>query len=458
VAYLMLSKPEESVRLEGEALTIWQQIGQKRGLALSLNELASAQASLGKNKDAQANYQKALDIRRDIGDKRGVGDTLIDMGGFYEDSGDHDQALKMFKEALQLEQELGNEGLQAICLNNIGTVYANRGQFEDSVTYYQQALQLREKSKVPQDIVEAVHNLGDVSAQMGQYDKAIAYYLRALDLRRGMDDRRGAAIESYSLGGLFDYQGRYGAAIKSRQEALNTFRDIKDKTFWMAKVIAGYGQALILAGQSEEAKSSLEEALTLSRELKNDGMAAEVLGFQGNAAFFAGDLKAAHSLYSQALEAATRSKEPDTILIAKANLAKLAVKEKRSQEAIAMLKQLIRQADELGEKYISVESSTLLAEALIQTHDVTHALQELEQALSLADKDGMQPLSARIHFLLGTIKQASGNSNEAHDDFAETVRLLDTMKKDPGAEKLLQRADLGAMYDEAARASQTASK
>ena len=169
---------------------------------------------------------------------------------------------------------------------------------------------------------------------MGQYDQAIAYYLRALDLRRSMADPRGAAIESYSLGKLFDYQGRFGAAVNSKQDALKALRDIKDKTFWMAKMLGGSAQALILAGRGDEAQSYLDEALSLSRELKNDGMIAEIMGIQGDASFYRGDFKAAHASYEQALPAAIRSKEPDTILIAKANLAKVAVEEKHGRERL----------------------------------------------------------------------------------------------------------------------------
>ena len=456
VAYGMLSKPEESLRNEEQALAVWRRIGQKRGLALSLNQMASIQALLGKPKEALANYQESLNLRREIGDKRGVGDTLIDLGGFYDDRGDHDQALKMYKEALQIERDLGNESLQAIALNNIGTVYSEKGQFEDSLTYYQQALQLREKSKVPQDIVEAVHNLGETSAEMGQYDQAISYYLRALDLRRSMDDRRGAAIESYSLGTLFEYQGRFGAAINSKQEALKTFRDIKDRTAWMAKMLGGAAEALILAGRGDEAKNSLDEALSLARELKNDGMMAEALGFQGDAFFYSGDFKSAQASYAQALQAATRSKEPDTILLAKANLARVQVQEKHTGEAISALRQLVQQANDLGLKYTSVECSVLMGEAMVQNRDYSHARQELERALQLADKLGMQPLSARAHYLLATIALNSGNRDEARDNSREALRLLDQMKKDPGAEKLLQRADFKAIYDESTRGSQAA--
>jgi eukaryotic-like serine/threonine-protein kinase len=458
VAYGMLSKPEEDLRNEEQALTIWRAIGQKRGLALSLNETASAQASLGKPQDALANYQEALRLRREIGDKRGLGDTLIDLGGFYDDRGDHDQALKMYKEALQLERDLGNESLQAVCLNNIGGVYSDKGQYEDALTYFQQALQLREKSKVPQDIVEAVHNLGYTLGEMGQYDQAISYYLRALDLRRSMDDARGAAIESYSLGTLFSYQGRFGAAINSRQEALKTFVDIKEQGPWMPRAQGGYAEALILAGRADEAKSYLDKALSLARESKNESVLGETLGFQGDMLFYAGDLKSARSSYEQALQSATRSKEPDTILQAKSNLAKIEVREKRSQQAIASLRSLIQKADELGLKYTSIESSIFMADAMMQTRDYARARQQLEPASLLADKLGMQPLSTRAHYLLAELAQNSGNSSDAADNCREALRLLDVMQKDPGAEKLLQRADFKAINDECTSKTQSTQK
>ena len=454
VAYRMLSKPEESLRNEEQALPIWRRIGQKRGLAFSVNEMARDKALLGKTKDALGNFQEALQIRRDIGDKRGLGDTLLDMGNLYNDGGDHNRALKMYKEALQLERDIGNESLVAVCLNNIGTAYSQLGQNEDALTYFQQALQLREKSKVPQDIVEAVHNLGETSTDMGQYEQAISYYMRALDLRRSMDDARGAAIESYSLGTLFDYQGRFGAAVNAKETALKSFRDLKDRTFWMAEMLGGYGEALVLAGRGNEAKSYLDEALKLSRELKNDGMVAQTLDFQGDASFYRGDFKAARSLYEQALQAATRSKEPDKVLIAKTDLAKVDAQDGRGKAAIDSLRLLADQAESLGLKYIAVECSTLLAEAMIQDHDYARARQELERALLRSDKLGVKPLSAKVRFLLATTARQSSQTSEAQDNYRGAIQLLDAMGKEQGAEKILQRSDFKTMYDEAKRGPQ----
>ncbi len=455
VAYRMLNRPQDSLRNDQDALAIWRSIGQKRGIATSLNEIAKVEVLLGNTKEALGNFQEALQIRRDIGDTRGLGDTLIDLGNFHDDRGDHDQALTMYKESLQIERDIGNERLQAACLNNIAGVYFAKGEYEDARTYYQQALQLREKSKAPEDIVETIHNLAETSVKMGEYDQAFSQYMRALDLRRTMNDTRGAAIESYTLGMLLDYQGRFGAAVNSKQTALNTFQELKDKTYWMAEIQGGYAQALILAGRGDESKTYLDDALNLARELKNEGMVSQTLCFQGNAAYYRGDTKASQALYQQALQAANLSKEPEKILLAKINLAKVAIQEGQAQQAIATLRPLLQQAESLGLKYTQVESSVAMAEAMIKIKDSTHARQELEKALLQADKLGLKSLSAQAHYLLAGIFQASGDQVEAKQHYQEVHQLIDTMKSDPGADKILQRSDFKTMYAEATRGSQS---
>jgi tetratricopeptide (TPR) repeat protein len=82
--------------------------------------------------------------------------------------------------------------------------------------------------------------------------------------------------------------------------------------------------------------------------MKNDGMVSQTLAFQGDAAYYRGDSKSARAFYEQALEAATRSKEPDRVLLAKVDLARVALQEGQVQQAITAFRQLMQQADELG--------------------------------------------------------------------------------------------------------------
>lgn len=448
-AYEILNKPEEALGNYQQALEIRRRIHDQRGIAKSLDKMARVEAQLGKTKPAATHFEEALQLNRDIGDKRGLGDVLIDLGNFYEDSGDHERSLKLFKESLQVQRDIGNEGMQAICLNNIGSVYFSRSEYQDALTYFQQALQLREKAKVPQDIVESVHNVAETSVRMGQYDQGVSQYMRALELRRSIDDPRGGAIEAYSMGTLFDYQGRFGAAVNSKQDALKTFRDLKDRTFWMAEILGGYGEALTLAGRGEESKQYLIEALNLSHEIKNDGLIAQTLDFQGDVAFYHGDVTSARQFYEHALQAAAHSKEPDKVLVVKSDLAKAELEGGHAAAAITSFRSLGKQAEDQGFASVAVESSVYLADAMLRNHDSLHAHQELERALLQADKLGLKPLSAKAHYLLGTELRTSGNQAEAQQHYRSAVQLLDAMRKEAGAEKILQRSDFKTIYDDA---------
>jgi serine/threonine protein kinase/tetratricopeptide (TPR) repeat protein len=446
-AYALLNKSEEALSNYDHALGIRRRIGEKRGIAKSLNRMAGVEASLGRNKVALAHFEEALQVSREIGDKRGQGDILLDLGNFYDDSGDHERSLKLFKESLRIERDIGNESLQAICLNNIGSVYFSKGEYQDALTYFQQALQLREKSNVPQDIVESVHNVAETSVRMGQYDQAVSQYMRALKLRRSVDDARGAAIESYSIGTLFEYQGRFGAAINSKQEALKTFRDLKERSFWMAEILGGYAESLTLAGRGQESKQYLDEALSLSRELKNDGLVAQTLVFEGDVSYYRGEANSALPLYAQAVLAAAHSKEPEKVLIAKIGLAKAEIEAGRAAAAVTSLRPLARQAEDQGFAYMAVECSVYMADGMLRSHDSLHARQELERALLQAEKLGLKPLMVKAHYLLGTALRSSGQQDEAKQHYREAVQLLDGMRNDPGADRILQRSDFKTMHE-----------
>jgi tetratricopeptide (TPR) repeat protein len=458
IAYRLMNKPGEALRNYQEALAIERRIGFKRGVAASLNEMGIVYSLLGKPDAALASFKEAIQVRKEIGAKKEAGDALIDLGNFYEDRGQHDQALKMFMESLQIQRDAGDETYQALCLNNIGIVYLTNGQYDDALTYFQQALQLREKLKVPGEIVETIYNLGETNAKLGQYDQALSHYLRALDLYRSASDKRGAAIDSYSMGSLFGHQGRYGPAVNSEAEAVKTFRELQDRSPTMAEILSGYGGALAEAGRAEEAQKTLDEALSLARELKSQPVISLALNFQGDAAFYRGDFKSARNLYGQALQASAGTKDRGKVLESKIGLAIVAIKEGHSREAISSLHSLGQEADSLGSKYLSLECTVALAEALINGKEYSHAQQELQTALTKSEKLGSRYLTLRIHYLLATALRLAGNGTEATGHYRDALRLLDEIRKEAGAEKVIERADLKPIYAESSRWSQDAKR
>ena len=445
-AYSLLNKPDDALQNYKQALEIRRRLGQKKGIADGLNMIAQTYDGLGKSELALRNYNDALQIYRDVGDQQDIGNVLVNLGQYYDDRGKYDEALKLFKEALQIQRDLHNQNNEALCLNNIGNTYLFKSDYDDARLYFEQALQLREKINVPSDIATTLHNLAEVSTKSGQYDQALSQYMRALELYRNAGDKHGTAVEAYSMGTIFQYQGRYGSAEASKKQALQDFREVKENSFWMGEALSGYGDALSQTGRFDEGSKTLADALVFSRQLKNDALVAQALNWQGDNFFYRGDRKSAKSLYEQAVQTASKTTDRNLLLVSKLNSAKITVEEGEPKRAVAALKGVSNEADSLGLKYLSIESSVYEGQARAQLKDYSRAQQQLERAILQSEKLGIRPLLLKAHFYLGKIFAEKGSTAEAKRHYQQALGLLNDMRKDPDAAKIMERADFKAIY------------
>ncbi|MFZ0801039.1 MAG: tetratricopeptide repeat protein [Terriglobales bacterium] len=446
IAYSDLTKWDDALRSFQDSLAIKRRLGLKKGIADSLESIAQTEEPLGKPDQALKDYNSALDSYRELGDKADSARVLTDMADFYNNHSQYDKALGLYKESLQIQVDLGNVSDQGLVLNSIGNTYLLMAHYDDARTYFEQALQLREKLKVPGDIADTVHNLAETSTKLGQYDQALQQYLRALDLRRSVGDTRSAALESAGMGTLFGYQGRYGAALSSEEDALQAFRQTKESGFWLAEVLGAHGNALAQVGRSEDAQKSFAEALTVSRGLNNQAQEAEVLGYEADNFFYRADYKSATPLYEQALQAASRTTDARLVLLAKINLAKLAVQQGHTSAAVGQLRTLSQQADTLGLKYLSVQCSLLLGEALTSQKQYAPAQRELEGAVTRSERIGLRALNAQSHFLLGRVLELSGHAADASPHYAQALQIAQSIKEEAKADSIVNRSDLAPIF------------
>jgi eukaryotic-like serine/threonine-protein kinase len=453
VAYKLLGRSEEALRNYQQSMDINTRLGKKRGVAANLSEISQVQARMGKPDLALASLNKALSLQREIGAKKEAGDTLIDLGQLYEDRDQHDQALDNFKQALQIERDSGDEHYQALCLNNIGNADFAKGEYADALTYFEQALDLRQKLNNPAEIAETLSNVGEAMAKTGQYDKAIEDHLRALDLERKAGDKRGAASDSASLGVLFGYQGRLGAAVKSTAEAVRSFHELQDRSFWMAQALTAYADALIQAGQFTEAAPVIKEGGDLARELKSNSTLAAVTDLEGDRAFYQGDTKAALTSYQRALDIARHAKSREDGIRAQFNLARLQMQEGDTGRAMVALHDLAQQANVAGLKYLSLESSVLAAQGSLRQKKYSDVERDARRVLAQSEPQLLRLPLAAAHDLLGNALRSEANPSEAAGHFRYAVGTLDEIKKDPGAEKVFERADLKLLYADVSQAA-----
>jgi tetratricopeptide (TPR) repeat protein/predicted Ser/Thr protein kinase len=450
-AYHYLNKLDEALRNYQQALDIKRRLGDKGGVAQTLTLMAETEQPAGKLEAALKDFQEALRLRRELGDKLNVARILQDLGNFYENIGKYDEALSVSKEALPIVREAGDRRNEAGCVNNIGWIYLDKGDYDNAMIYFQQALQLEEKVGSPGDTANTLYNIGETYARTGQYGHGVDYYLKALSLWRKAGDKSGVAYASYGLGTVFSYQGRYGAALNAEQDALNSWLETKDQGYWLPQIQASYGNALTLLGQPDKAQQNLDKAMGTARGLKNESLMARILNFQGDRQFYAGDYTSARRSFEQARQMAAHAKDREQILVSRTNLAKTAVKQGNYRQAMTELKAVAAEADKAGLKYLSVESSLYLGEALIATKDYPQARQEVEGDIRTSEQLGLQSLLARGHYLLGEALRRSGNASEASSHYAQAHRIIDDIRQEAHSDDVLKVGDLHKIYEESAR-------
>jgi eukaryotic-like serine/threonine-protein kinase len=450
ISYRLLNKPEEALRNYQDSITVNEKIGQKRGVAAALNEMGVVQRTTGKPDAAIASYTKALALLREIGMKGETADTLTNLGAVYQDLGKFDQALDVYKQALQIQRETGDQSYESQCLDNIAGVYLAMGDTNNAFTYSQQALQLREKLGVPGDIAATLEGLSEAYTAAGQYDEAMTALMRALELARKAGDATGTAVISRQIGLVLGYQGRFGAAAKSLKDAVNTFRQQGENGHSMAEALNDLAEALARAGRGDESVAPLDEAEKIQQSLKSDALQADILNTRGDIAFYRGDLKGAGQIYESALRLASRTKENDVTLLSKLNVAKVRTAQGQFQEALRSLQSLLNTKTAIN-AHLLLEINLAKAQAEIGVKDYTRADHDLEQELAKAQRAGVRFGLARIYYLLGTSARLNGNGERAADYYSQAARSLDGVRGDSGAENILRRADVKAMYDESSR-------
>jgi len=455
-AYLDLNKLDEALKNFTGALEIRKKLGLEKGVASSLNMIATVENRLGNASAALANYKESLSVFQRIGDKRSTAVIEMNLGSYYSDHANYDEALKSTTDALTLFRDLGDEARQALSLNNLGTIRSYMGNFQDALTYYQQAYQIREKLKLTDDMAQSLHNLAETNVELGQYETAVAQYLKALEIRRNSGDQNGVAVNSSSLGALFTEQGKYGSALSALQESLKDFQQTNDQTWIMVEAMGRYGNVLSEVGRWDEGQKTLENAVKLATDVKNDNVLARALNYLGDSYFYRGDYGAARQQYEKAFQVATKSKSRELLAISHFNTARLDVIQDRPAAAIPVLKKLVEESDSLGLKALSVQSSIYLAQALLAAKKPADAQQELDRAMNRAEKLGLLVEQARAHFLLGEVLSLGGKTKEYVPQYQEAVRILESISKENGVGRLLDRSDLKDIYRDAVKSYQGA--
>jgi non-specific serine/threonine protein kinase len=126
--------------LHEESLAIRRELGDRSGIAGSLNNLGSVAHNRGDYSAARSLHEEGLAIRRELGDRSGISSALNNLGNVAVNQGDYPAAIALYEESLAICRELGHRFGIAASLGNLGNVVLCQGDYPAAKALLEQSL------------------------------------------------------------------------------------------------------------------------------------------------------------------------------------------------------------------------------------------------------------------------------------------------------------------------------
>ena len=384
-SYFNQGQPVQAERSLQAARAVFEEAGDKAGVASALNSLATV---LGDQNDivAEGLYRQSLAISEEIGDRRGMSSALNNLGVIFKDRREFDAARRAHEQSLALRREIGHRSWTAVSLSNIGVVLFEQDRFEEAARYYRESLAICREIGDKRGLVRALHNLAVVDRETGRLPAAQASLEESLATRREIGDRRGTVMGTVEL-----------------------------------------GMVLLAQGEIVRAKEVQEQALALAREIRLKAGEAQALFQLAQIALARGDFLEARAYHERALSLRRDVKETRTVAESETALAALDLEEGRPADAERRAREVLRSLGSSPAGPLPVSLQLLIARARLARGDLAGAEQVTRAAGRLADRTERVDVRTSLAMLNAELHAAGGRAEEARRAVTGLlVRLAET--------------------------------
>ncbi len=331
--------------------------------------------------------------------KRHLTAALLTLATCRQKQGDFEAALLELREALSLFKELGDRPGEASALNNFGNVYVSTGDYPNALNNYQRSLTIKRELDNQTGVAKTLINIGVVFQNLGDYPSALEHYLQSFAIWQRCGDRQGEAQTLISIGHVFEHLGDIPNALDHFNRSYAIIRENGDQDD-EARVLSHIGTVHANREDYQTALDYFQRSLAIKRRIGDVSSEANLLLNIGLACERLGDRHRALEHYQQSL----------------------AIKK------------------ESGDKRGTAESllalGTLFGDAEFTHYAPSQAVQNLEQALALAETIRARHLIYEIQKALAHWHEREGNYREAHGYFKKYHQLMQEVHSSESENKI----------------------
>jgi CHAT domain-containing protein len=372
-------------------------------------------------------YDAAEAVFRKHDDELEVARTLsMSMGPpFY--LGHNDEALARVEAAREIFTRLGDRWRLAALDNNLATLYSRQDRREEALALYQRAYETMVELGETQGVAVALRNLAMAYVMLNRFAEALDAHERAREVCAAQGLSLMVAQADYNIAYLYYMRGEYTRAMELYRDARHRSQELGD----------AYHQALCDLDESELylELNLVEEGTQLARQAYA-GFSKLEIGYETAKALAnlaiglgrQGEPFKALELFEKAREIFVR--EDNRVWPALIDVFRAVVlhQEGRSFEARRFAEAALRffAGTELASKAALCE--LLLARIHLQTGELRSARERCLSALERLEKADAPELSYRVHFLLGQVDEALGDTEAAWRSYRTAHERIENLR------------------------------
>lgn len=424
IAYYDLGEFETAKTHYQQASDIRREIGDRRGVAATLTNIARLDALRGDYAAAGKALNEAMTILEALGDHAGVASLRNEFGVLEEEQGHYRQALEHFRAALRIRQGQGDKRALAESYNNVGYLYYLLGEYDNASVYAKQSLALYQQTKNREGEMIATQTIGQLELARGNWDEALKTFLASLEASRALNYPDAVAVAQGGMGRIAFYRGRYAAAAESYHKAFTAVEKIGDLRGMIEFSLFRAGLLLELR-LVEQAQTELDRVETWLAEGGNEAQRAELYRLRSALMRRSGDTDAAIRLAKDALAAAERSHSTLALLATRLNAA----------DNAETVRDIRDEADRLGHAVLRLEAREVLAGMLADAGEHAAAVRMLREAAAIVNTHVSYHRLYRLHALTARSLAAQGDTAGAQLVWLAAAQAAARMRQNLNNEK-----------------------
>jgi CHAT domain-containing protein/tetratricopeptide (TPR) repeat protein len=396
-------RPDSSIRLLGQALSLYEKAGLKG---------------------------RQIEVLNWIG--------LIE---YYRAS--YDAADARFQDALTRSRAAGLAALAAATLNNQGLVRYAQARYAEAVRMYTAALEEHIRGGDTAAAAQTLGNIASVFLAWARYPEAEKAYKDALAAFQELGDGPSTANTHLNLGLLYSGWARYQASRAELEEGL-AMADSMGLRQSSAYGLAGLGSVYFATGRYELAEKTYQRALELDTDLGLALNAVSVTLSLGKVYQAWGRPDQARALYSQALAEAEKLGVPDQAMSAVYLVGTTLQDEGRYPAAMEQFQAAMALADKIGIEAARLPMLEALGSSSFLSRKTADARAWYRAAYELALRLDKRDMAARQLVHLGAVNQVAGLRTEALDNYTRALEMFRAIGLK--AEEATALNDLGTLH------------